>query len=229
MLLLAIDTSARATAALVRTHGDRTEVLESFSTDRVNAHAEVLAPAIAGMLEQADVSGREIDQIVVGVGPGPFTGLRVGIATAQALGFAWGVPVGGACSLDAVAWEAAAAGAATGRFVAAIDARRRELYWGVYDDAARLVDGPHVGPASAVAGHEVFGAGAGLYPEQLAAAGAQVVAGWTDRQPDAAALAASAARTLAGGGELLGTTPLYLRESDAKVPAAMLKQTGRPA
>ncbi|MCO1340139.1 tRNA (adenosine(37)-N6)-threonylcarbamoyltransferase complex dimerization subunit type 1 TsaB [Kocuria polaris] len=226
MILLAIDTSARATAALVRAREGRTEVLETFSTDQVNAHAEVLAPAIAGMLEQAGVSGGEIDRIVVGVGPGPFTGLRVGIATAQALGFAWGVPVGGACSLDAIAWEVAAGGAATSRFVTAIDARRRELYWAVYDDAARLIDGPHVTAAAEVAAHRVFGAGAGLYPEELGAAGAEAMRGWDDRRPDAAALAASAARTLNEGGELLATTPLYLRESDAKVPAAMLTPKG---
>ncbi|MBG6085447.1 tRNA (adenosine(37)-N6)-threonylcarbamoyltransferase complex dimerization subunit type 1 TsaB [Zhihengliuella flava] len=228
MLLLAIDTSARATAALLRVHeGDSTaagvQVLDRFTADRVNAHAEVLSPAIAGMLAEASVNGREIDHIVVGVGPGPFTGLRVGIATANALGFAWSVPVGGVVSLDAIAWQAVRQGEANGRFVTAIDARRRELYWGVYDAEARLVDGPHVGAAGAVAGYPVYGAGAGIYPEALAEAGATPVAGWDDVVPDAAALGAAAARTLAAGGELLATTPLYLRESDAKVPAAMVQ------
>lgn len=229
MLLLAIDTSARATAALLRIHEERghdegVQVLERFTADRANAHAEVLSPAIAGMLAEAGVTGREIDQIVVGVGPGPFTGLRVGIATANALGFAWSVPVGGVVSLDAIAWQAVQEGGAAGRFVAAIDARRRELYWGVYDDAARLVDGPHVSAASDVSAHPVYGAGAALYPEALADAGADPVAGWDYVVPDAAALGASAARTLAEGGELLATTPLYLRESDAKVPASVVTQ-----
>ncbi|MET1033863.1 MAG: tRNA (adenosine(37)-N6)-threonylcarbamoyltransferase complex dimerization subunit type 1 TsaB [Arthrobacter sp.] len=225
MLVLAIDTSAVASAALLKSHGDagRAEVLESFSSAETNTHAEVLAPAIEGILAQAGVAGADIDRIVVGVGPGPFTGLRVGIATARTLGFAWGVPVDGVASLDAVAWDAASdpAGAPGGDFTVATDARRRELYWARYAPDGGLLDGPHVSAAESLPSGPVYGRGAGLYAERLAAVGATAVEAFAGRQPHAASLGASALARLARGRELLPTTPLYLRESDAKVPAAM--------
>ncbi|MEE1620495.1 tRNA (adenosine(37)-N6)-threonylcarbamoyltransferase complex dimerization subunit type 1 TsaB [Zafaria sp. J156] len=231
MLVLAIDTSAIASAALLKAHDEdgRAEVLESFATTETNTHSEVLAPAIAGLLEQAGIDGRELERIVVGVGPGPFTGLRVGIATARTLGFAWGVPVDGVMSLDAIAWDVLAdpaeAGAVGEGFSVAIDARRKELYWARYAGDGALLDGPHVGAPGDLPACRVYGAGTALYPEALAGAGATGVERFATRVPRAASLGAFALGCLAQGQELLPTTPLYLRESDAKVPAAMRKGT----
>src|ERR671927_528782 len=94
MLILAIDTSAVASAALVS--DDALEgVVGSFSTEDTRSHAEVLAPGIERLLADAGVTGADIDAIVVGVGPGPFTGLRSGIATARTLAFVWNTPLHG--------------------------------------------------------------------------------------------------------------------------------------
>ena len=84
MLILAIDTSAVASAALV-SDAVPESVLACFSTEDTRSHAEVLAPGIEDMLAEAGVAGKDIDALVVGVGPGPFTGLRSGIATARTL------------------------------------------------------------------------------------------------------------------------------------------------
>lgn len=232
MLILAIDTSATASAALLKTRSpdSAAQLLASFHTEETNTHAEVLAPGIQGLLAESGSSGGDIDAIVVGVGPGPFTGLRVGIATARALGFAWGVPVHGAMSLDALAYDVmvdnSSSSASDHEFTVAIDARRKELYWARYAADGALLDGPHVGAAETLPSGPVHGAGAGMYADRLDAAGANVVERSADRQPSAASLGARALRILGAGGKLLPTTPLYLRESDAKVPTQM---KGAPA
>lgn len=230
MLILAIDTSAAASAAVLsRPSADRpVEVLASFETTATNTHSEVLAPGIESLLAEAAVAGTQLSGIVVGVGPGPFTGLRVGIATARTLGFTWGIPVHGAMSLDAIAWDVMAERertgppeAAEGGFSVAIDARRRELYWARYAADGELVEGPQVGAAETLPGLPTYGAGAGLYTERLEAVGASVVPDFSGQRPSAASLGARAIRALGQGRELLPTTPLYLRESDAKVPRQM--------
>src|SRR4051812_25392555 len=121
MLLLAIDTSANASAALLRSGETDIEVLASFTSNESNDHSEVLAPAIESLLAAA--GGFVPEAIAVGVGPGPFTGLRVGLATARTLGFVWGVPVHGVMSLDAIALDAVTQ-QPDGDFSVAIDARR---------------------------------------------------------------------------------------------------------
>ncbi len=142
MYLLAIDTSANASAALLDISDPRGAlVVDSFTSTANNDHAEVLAPAIESLLEKADISGTELNGIAVGVGPGPFTGLRVGLATARTLAFVWGVPLHGVMSLDAIALDAVAAGVNT-EFVVAIDARRKEVYWARYTASGRLLAGP---------------------------------------------------------------------------------------
>jgi tRNA threonylcarbamoyl adenosine modification protein YeaZ len=214
VLILALDSSATASAAVVRDE----KVLASFATTETNTHAEVLAPGIAGILAEANIAGTELDAVVVGVGPGPFTGLRAGIMTARALAFGWGRPVHGVMSLDGVAADAAlhAWRAGVDDFVVATDARRREVYWARYvstGGSAFLVDGPHVSAPAEVPRLPAYGAGAGLYPDLL-----QVVPEFAEAQPAAAALAATAVDRLRRGRPLLDTAPLYLRESDAKVP-----------
>jgi tRNA threonylcarbamoyladenosine biosynthesis protein TsaB len=215
VLILSIDTSAIASAALLNGEG---EILAAFATEDTRSHAEVLAPGIADLLEAEGLASADLDAVVVGVGPGPFTGLRSGIVTARTLGFAWDKPVHGVMSLDAIAFEAALDAWRLGidEFVVATDARRKEVYWAHYRSTggtAELLAGPFVGDPSEVPDLPVYGAGAGLYPEVLHA-----VAGFEGAQPTAAALGRTAVVRLVRGLPLLDTTPLYLRESDAKVP-----------
>ena len=215
MLILAIDTSAIASAALLTGEG---EILAEFATEDTRSHAEVLAPGIQGLLKSADVTGADIDALVVGVGPGPFTGLRSGIATARTLAFAWNKPLHGVMSLDAIAIDAAldAWRAGVDEFVVATDARRKEVYWAHYRSTGgtpELLDGPHVTAPSEVPALPAYGAGAGLYPDVLHA-----VQDFAGAQPTAAALGRTAVVRLVRGLPLLEDLPLYLRESDAKVP-----------
>ena len=215
MLILAIDTSAIASAALLTGEG---ETLAAFATEDTRSHAEVLAPGISKLLEEAGVSGAQIDALVVGVGPGPFTGLRSGIATARTLAFTWNKPLHGVMSLDAIAVDAAldAWRAGVDEFVVATDARRKEVYWAHYRSTGgtpELLDGPNVTTPSEVPPLPAYGAGAGLYPDVLHA-----VQDFSRAQPTAEALGRTAVVRLVRGLELLPDLPLYLRESDAKVP-----------
>ncbi|WP_426225578.1 tRNA (adenosine(37)-N6)-threonylcarbamoyltransferase complex dimerization subunit type 1 TsaB [Pseudarthrobacter sp. DSP2-3-2b1] len=216
MLILAIDTSAVASAALVS--DDALEgVVASFSTEDTRSHAEVLAPGIQDLLAGAGVTGSDIDAIVTGVGPGPFTGLRSGIATARTLAFVWDKPLYGLMSLDAVALEVAESTDAPAEFLVVTDARRKEVYWARYSLAdgqlPRLEDGPHVSFAAGLPDLPAYGAGAGLYSDVL-----QADPDFANEQPDALYLGQFALARLAAGGKLLDSTPLYLRESDAQVP-----------
>ena len=154
---------------------------------------------------------------MVGVGPGPFTGLRSGIATARTLAFVWGKPLHGLMSLDAVALEVAESTAAVPEFLVATDARRKEVYWARYSLAEgqlpKLEDGPHVGFAADLPDLPAFGAGAGLYADVL-----RTDPDFAQEQPDALYLGQFALARLAAGNGLPDSTPLYLRESDAQVP-----------
>ena len=216
MLILAIDTSAVASAALVS--DDALEgVVASFSTEDTRSHAEVLAPEIQQLLLDAGISGNDIDALVVGVGPGPFTGLRSGIATARTLSFVWGKPLYGMMSLDAVALEVAESTTAAPEFLVVTDARRKEVYWARYalteGQLPVLEDGPHVSFATDLPDLPAYGAGAGLYADTLKANEE-----FAHEQPDALYLGQFALARLAAGADLLDSTPLYLRESDAQVP-----------
>jgi tRNA threonylcarbamoyl adenosine modification protein YeaZ len=203
-LVLAIDTATPAvTAGVVRVDGDVVETLAEQVTVDPRAHAERLTPNIVGALADADVSAAQLDAVVVGCGPGPFTGLRVGMATAAAFGHALGIEVRGVCSLDAIAVGTA------GDVLVVTDARRREVYWARYRDAVRA-DGPAVNAVADVP------------------AGAEAVAGSPEHAamfdlprlapvyPTAAGLVA-AVRDWVSDPEPL--VPLYLRRPDAKPPA----------
>ncbi len=153
-LILAIDTATPAvTAGVVQLHARECAVLAEWVTVDARAHAERLTPNVLAALADAALAMADLDAVVVGCGPGPFTGLRAGMASAAAYGHALGIPVHGVCSLDAIGVRT------TGDTLVVTDARRREVYWARYRDGFRM-EGPGVnapadvdpGSARAVAG-----------------------------------------------------------------------------
>ncbi|MFG2649963.1 tRNA (adenosine(37)-N6)-threonylcarbamoyltransferase complex dimerization subunit type 1 TsaB [Streptomyces sp. NPDC048436] len=209
MLLLALDT---ATPAVTVALHDGSSVVAASSQVDARRHGELLLPAVDRVLADAGLRLDAVTGIVVGVGPGPYTGLRVGLMTADTFGLALGVPVHGVCTLDGLAHESGIEG---GPFVVATDARRKEVYWARYADArTRLTEAAVDRPADIadeVAGLPAVGAGALLYPETFPDARAP-------EHVSAASLASIAAEKLAAGEELLAPRPLYLRRPDAQVP-----------
>ncbi|MGW4217902.1 tRNA (adenosine(37)-N6)-threonylcarbamoyltransferase complex dimerization subunit type 1 TsaB [Streptomyces bacillaris] len=204
-----------ATPAVTVALHDGTSVVASSGQVDARRHGELLLPAVDRVLAEAGVGLDAVTGVVVGVGPGPYTGLRVGLVTAATFGSALAVPVHGICTLDGLAYAAGQEGAVEGPFAVATDARRKEVYWARYEDARTRTGEPAVARpadiARALAGLPVVGAGAALYPEAFPdARGPEHVA--------AGALAALAAERLAAGQELLEPQPLYLRRPDAQVP-----------
>ena len=207
-MLLAFDTATpHVTVAL---HDGERVVAEYGSTESMR-HGEMLAPGIADVLARAGANSWDISAVAVGVGPGPFTGLRVGLVTARTMAFALGVPVYGVCSLDILA--AAAIDVGLTDFQVATDARRKEVYLASYSDGLR-VEGPAVvKPADAATTAVVVGHGALLYPDSFPnSAGPE--------HPSAAVLAEL---VVAERFELLDPDPLYLRRPDAVVARAPKK------
>jgi tRNA threonylcarbamoyl adenosine modification protein YeaZ len=137
VLVLALDTATAATAvALVSFDGagaPRTMAQQRHVNPR--AHGEQLAPMIEATLAAGGTRPDQLGAIVAGTGPGPFTGLRVGLVTAAAMGQALAVPTYGVCSLDGIGIAAGAEPT-----LVATDARRREIYWGIYAGGARLTE-----------------------------------------------------------------------------------------
>lgn len=208
MLLLAFDT---ATPAITVALHDGASVVAEVSQVDAMRHGEYLAPNIAHVLASAGASRQDVTDIAVGVGPGPYTGLRVGVVTARTLASSLGANLHGVCSLDIVA----AGYAGSGPFAVATDARRKEVYWARYGPDRRRVDGPHVARPDDVAtrlgpGVPVIGRGAQAYADVL-----HTVEGPLD--PDAAVLARLVVQ---GEVELLAAEPLYLRRPDATPPGA---------
>jgi tRNA threonylcarbamoyl adenosine modification protein YeaZ len=204
VLVLAIDTSTPAVTVALH---DGAQVLAESTTIDARRHAELVAPAIVDVLAGAGADRHGITSVAVGVGPGPFTGLRIGVVTARVLGAALAVPVYGMCSLDVVARGVRV----DEPFVVATDARRREVYWARYDAAGRRLDGPAVGPPVDVATSlPVAGEGPRLYPQEFPNA-------VQPQYPSAADLAAAVAT---GTAELVPPDPLYLRRPDARPPGA---------
>lgn len=208
MLLLALDT---ATPAVTVALHDGTDVVAASSQVDARRHGELLLPTVDRVLAEAGIRLDAVTGIVVGIGPGPYTGLRVGLMTADTFGLALGVPVHGLCTLDGLAYAADV----EGPFVVATDARRKEVYWARYEKPRTRATDPAVDRpaeiADTVAGLPAVGAGALLYPEIFPDARAP-------EHVSAAALAALAAERLAAGEELEAPRPLYLRRPDAQVP-----------
>lgn len=210
-MLLAIDTSTSLVGAACLSEA---EVLSEITVADARRHGELLAPTIQRALAGSGRNLRDLDQIVVGVGPGPFTGLRVGITTGLVMGHALGIPVVGVCSLDGLAKQSLDTLAMPRQwpeFIVATDARRTEVYWARYvvlDGVMSRIGPPRVGKAADlpvdIRALPTVGRGPLLYPDALSASG-----GPLDVSPAAlGALAFDEAHTLA-------PEPLYLRRPDA--------------
>lgn len=197
-LTLGLDTSTVVCAGL---SGDGLPTRSDAVTDS-RAHAEQLMPLVDRLVRGAGAQLSAVSGIAVGVGPGPFTGLRVGVVTALTLGEVLGVPVRGVCSLDVVAAQWVALGAPE-EFVVVSDARRREVYWARYHQGER-VEGPRVTAPDEVPSLPLAGPGSSLVGEPTGPV-----------ELDAGVLAER-------GFELPdeGTEPLYLRRPDAEIPSA---------
>jgi len=208
-VLLAFDTATPFVTVALRDEED--VVVERRSEQRMK-HGEQLAPLIDAVLTDVGIVRQDLTAIAVGVGPGPFTGLRVGLVTARTLGFVLEIPVYGVCSLDVIAVEAALGAQPVGaEFVVATDARRKEVYLATYDDQGRRLDGPEVvRPAEAATDRPVAGEGARLYPDAFPDFREPVL-------PSAGWLARAVAEELA---ELHDPEPMYLRRPDAVAPGA---------
>jgi tRNA threonylcarbamoyl adenosine modification protein YeaZ len=208
VLLLAFDTATPAVTVALHDGG---QVVAQESAVDARRHGELLAVFIDQVLRRAGASPGDLTAVAVGTGPGPYTGLRVGLVTARVLGSALDIPVDGICTLDVIA--AGAIAAAAGReFLVATDARRKELYWARYSAFGERVTGPEVTARSDLpAGLPVAGEGALLYPD-LAAEPIE------PRYPAAPQLAALASERIASRTPPAPAQPLYLRRPDAREP-----------
>lgn len=226
MLVLGLDTATPAiTTAVAEVTADRVMPRAEQTTVDARAHGERLAPQIAAVLAEAGVTAAGLAAVVAGTGPGPFTGLRVGLATAAAMAQALAVPAYGVCSLDAIA----AAGQWSDRLLVATDARRRELYWAVYAAGGVRVSDPAVDPPAVVAGHAArlgvaaaVGEGAHRYPDAL-----PVPVRDAPRYPSAYLLVTLAADRIRAGAAGERLVPRYLRRPDAAAPRPPKPVTAR--
>lgn len=204
MIVLALDTATPAVTAGIVEVGAAIVTLAERTIVDARAHAERLTPNVIAALAEGGKTMADLDAVVVGCGPGPFTGLRVGMATAAAYGQALGIPVRGVCTLDAIAR------ATRGEVLVVTDARRREVYWARYRDGVRVA-GPAVNAAAEVNADGVQ-AVAGS-PALAASFGLPVIG---PEYPTAAELVAAVSEWNQEPEPLI---PLYLRRPDAKTLA----------
>lgn len=229
MPVLSIDTSGEIAVAVVDPVGSRV-LAERRSPER--RHAELLAPLVAEALAAAGVARADLEAVVVGTGPAPFTGLRAGLVTARTLALALAVPVLGVPSLDALGAAALAEHTEADEVLVVSDARRRELYAARYrradgasDEGIAVVAGPLVDrpdalvAAGLVDGVVVAGPGAALYADVL---------GVEPLGPVRVDLGVLVALALARAerGVPTPTEPLYLRRPDVAPSAARKRVTG---
>jgi tRNA threonylcarbamoyl adenosine modification protein YeaZ len=211
VLVLTIDTATAAVTAGVAWIGPGgAEIRAERVTVDARKHGEALAPGIRECLAEAGVSPADLAAVVAGAGPGPFTGLRVGLVTAAAFAASLRIPAYAVCTLDAIA------ASALGRpLLVASDARRKEVYWATYAADGTRLAGPAVSKPAEVdpgASEAVAGVGGDLYDLGLPKAGSPY--------PATVALAALAADRVLAKAPSEPLTPLYLRRPDAMEPAA---------
>ncbi|WIE75424.1 tRNA (adenosine(37)-N6)-threonylcarbamoyltransferase complex dimerization subunit type 1 TsaB [Curtobacterium sp. MCSS17_007] len=201
-MLLAIDTSAGTAVAVVDPATGR--AVAERSTDDSRRHAEVVGPFLAEVLAEAGITGADVTGVVAGMGPGPFTGLRVGIAAARTFAAARGVPF-----LPLVSHDGIAADLEQRPVVVLTDARRREVYWSAYDETGARVAGPGLAKPADV--------------DEAIRASRPEASAWervTVATVPAGRLGALAADRLASGAPFADDTPLYLRDPDVTMPGA---------
>jgi tRNA threonylcarbamoyladenosine biosynthesis protein TsaB len=228
-VILGLDTATPSTAvAAWAPGGPAVELRDDPAPGARPAHAARLLALLEEALERAGAGWEDVERLAVGVGPGGFTGLRLGIATARALAQARGLPLAGVSSLEALAAGAAGPAAASARPVLGVlDARRGEVFAGAWAGGARLLEPLAIAPealaerigdtASPLHGAPAVGDGAIRFREVLARAGADV-------PPDGDAahrLSALAVCRLGAAGAATDRNALlpdYRREPDAKPP-----------
>jgi len=217
--VLGLDTSSAASAAcLLRSDGEAFELVPpGEALNGAPAHSRELLPAVAGCLERAGLDYADLDAVAVGTGPGAFTGLRIGVATARALALARGLELRPVSSLRALA-----AGAEAESVLALIDARRGEVFAALYEDGEERIE-PFAAPPGEVAarvaktGANPLAAGSGSvrFREVLETAGIRVA-------PDGAGIhvvrGLSVCRLAAAAPPVPpeAVLPQYLRLPDAK-------------
>ena len=200
MNVLAIDTSVGVSVAILRSNG---EVTQSQAVDH-GMQGELTAELISKVVSDSGLKIEDITDVVVGVGPGPFTGLRVGLVTASVFAHAREIPIHGICSLDAIAFDYAKP------CVVVTDARRKELYWARYEGIR--IGEPQVSKPEAIASQfpdvDFVGPGANLYPDYVSGNVTELKAG-------------SLAKLFASGSaQLVDVSPMYLRKPDAVEPTS---------
>ena len=198
-MILAIDSSAGTAVAVADQEG--TCVARAQTEDR-RSHAEAIGPLISEALEQAGADPSDITAVVMGVGPGPFTGLRVGMAAAQSFAWVRSTPVWPVRSHDAAALNL------TGEVAVVSDARRGEWAMTRYRPHPDGAVGVAVGPTRLLATAE-------LDASETHVEGARII--WLE-SVDPAALAVAALALHARGEQLLPARPIYLREPDVTMP-----------
>jgi tRNA threonylcarbamoyl adenosine modification protein YeaZ len=205
VLVLALDTATPTLVAGVARwspDGDA-EMLAERAVPSGNRHAELLTPAVQEVLAAAGLRMADVEAVVTGLGPGPFTGLRVGVVTAATIADARGLPVAGVCSLDAVG---------SGARTVVTDARRKEVYWAAYDDAGARVEGPGVARPEDLLVEGPF-VGDARFADRLGAPVAPA-------EVTTAGLLRAASAQLADPSSSCPLPPLYLRRPDATPPSA---------
>jgi tRNA threonylcarbamoyl adenosine modification protein YeaZ len=200
MNFLAIDTSVGVSVAILRSSG---EVTQSQAIDH-GMQGELTAELISKVVADSGLKIDEITDVVVGVGPGPFTGLRVGLVTASVFAHARSIPIHGICSLDAIAFDYAKP------CIVVTDARRKELYWARYEGIR--IGEPQVSKPETIAAQfpdaDFVGPGANIYPDYISGNVTELKAG-------------SLAKLFSSGSaQLVDVSPMYLRKPDAVEPTS---------
>ena len=215
-MILALDTSTALTSAAVIDDDGRVVVERTHEDAR--RHAEAIGPMIADVV--GAVPRTSVSTVACGVGPGPYTGLRVAIASAIAIGAAWDVPVVGLCSLDALAAQVLSERADGQGVEVCSDARRSEVYWASYGADGMRLAGPRVRAASTVGASVVRGMphAAWVGRRVLALQAAGIVVSDVALPLDEHGTDTGATARAMSGMQLLPPRPLYLRNPDAMTP-----------
>lgn len=224
MIVLGIETSTPRTSVALVTQN---EVVASYELGRGKSQDQVLMPAAQQMLDDAQIRWDQLGGIAVGLGPGMFTGLRVGVATAKTLAQTLGISIAGLASLDVLAYSVRY----TRRLICTcVDARRKEVYWAFYRSTPggvqrltefRCAPAEHCANEIGARGEPVLIVGNGpyLYPEDFTGLSQEVeIAGIGDATPTAVRLAELAVQRLLreDSDRLIDVRPLYIRKSDAE-------------